>query len=73
MGGVCWRSVEVPGAHGQLETVLEANDRPQGTCGQDPRSEDFRASIMDADLQEMGPMDCGYIWRGNRALSPYLG
>ena len=50
---------------GDFNVTLEAADRPNGLGGQDPGSTDFRDVLAQARLQEMGPSDCRFTWRGS--------
>ena len=48
-----------------FNVTLEAADRPNGLGEQDPRSIEFRDVLAQAGLQEMGPSDCLFTWRGS--------
>lgn len=50
---------------GDFNVTLEAMDRPDGTGGRDPGSEQFWAFLAEEGLMEMGPADCRYTWRSS--------
>ena len=43
--------------------TLETKDRPKNVRGQDCSSKGFCTFISEAELDEMGSMDCLYTWR----------
>ena len=49
---------------GDLNVTLQANDRPNGGGGRDPRSRQLREVIASLGL-EMGPWDWRFTWRGS--------
>ena len=49
---------------GDFNVTLQANDRPNGGGGQDPRSRQLREVITLLGLVEMGPSDRRFTWRG---------
>ena len=46
-----------------LNVTLETKDRPNNAGGQDPCFKKFSMFILEAELHEMGLVDCLYTWR----------
>ena len=50
---------------GGFNVTLEVADRPNGLGGHDPGSTEFRDVLTQTGLQEIGPSDCQFTWRGS--------
>ena len=55
---------------GDFNVTLEVRDRPNNAGGQDPDSKGFWTFLLEAELHEMGPVNCLYTWSTNCNTMP---
>ena len=54
---------------GDFNETLEAEDRLNGMGGKDPRSVQFRETLLQLGLVKMGPSHRRFTWRGPSSQS----